>query len=203
MPGSGEIADAIIKLQDGYVVAVDAKFPLSHFETYAKEKDDHVKTKLRTALMRDLKKHVTDIGNKYISPQDKTLDYAFMYIPVESIYYETMIHHDDSYNMWEFCLKQKVVPVSPNSFLAYLHTILVGLRGMKIQQQAREIMASISQFRVDFKKFNDDFSMVGKHINNAKNRYDHSVRRLDRFSNRLDQLEVDHATNDQLPPETN
>ena len=153
MPDSGEIADAVIKLQDGYIVAIDAKFPLSNFEIYAKEQDKHTKNKLRTALMRDLKKHVTDISKKYISPQDKTLDYAFMYIPVESIYYETMIHHADSDNMWEFCLKQKVVPVSPNSFLAYLQTILVGLRGMKIQQQAREIMASISQFRIDFKKY--------------------------------------------------
>ncbi len=192
MPGSGEIADAVIKLQDGYIVAADAKFPLSNFETYAKERDENIKSKLRTALMRDLKKHVLDISKKYISPQDKTLDYAFMYIPVESIYYETMVHQTDGDVLWEFCLKNKIVPVSPNSFLAYLQTVLIGLRGMKIQQQAREIMASISQFRIDFKKFNDDFSMVGKHINNAKNRYENSIRRLDRFSNRLEQLEVNN-----------
>ncbi len=187
--GSNEIADAIIRLQDGYIVAIDAKFPLSNYEAYAREEDRDTKARLRTGVVRDIKKHVSDIARKYISPEEHTLDYAFMYIPVEGVYYETMVQPIDGDSVWDFCLANHVVPVSPNSFLAYLQTILVGLRGMKIEQQAREILINVSQVQRDFRQFGEDFAMVGKHITNAKNRFDDSARKLDKFQNRLDQIE--------------
>jgi DNA recombination protein RmuC len=140
LASTGEIADAVIKLQDGYMVAIDAKFPLANYEIYAREKDKEKKSRSRSAVMRDIKKHVLDISNKYISPKDNTLDYAFMYIPVEGVYYETMVQPADDDSLWDYCLRHHVVPVSPNSFLAYLQTVLIGLRGMKIEQQAREIL---------------------------------------------------------------
>jgi len=189
IPSSGDISDAIIKLQDGYIVAVDAKFPLANYEIYAREHDGERKRKLRLNVHRDIKKHVADISRKYISPHDRTLDYAFMYIPVEGVYYETMVHANSS--LWDFCLQHHVVPVSPNSFLAYLQTILVGLRGMKIEQQAKEILQHLSQIRKDFYQFNEDFTTIGKHLSNAKNRFDSSARRLDKFNNRLEQIEGD------------
>ncbi len=187
--GSNEIADAIIRLQDGYIVAIDAKFPLSNYELYAREENPETKTRLRSGVLRDIKKHVADIARKYISPHDHTLDYAFMYIPVEGVYYETLVAPSEGESLWDYCLAQHVVPVSPNSFLAYLQTILVGLRGMKIEQQAREILTSLNQVRRDFGQFNEDFVMVGKHLTNAKNRFDDSARRLDKFNNRLEHIE--------------
>lgn len=190
LPSTGEIADSIIRLQDGYIVAVDAKFPLNNYELYIHEQDEVLKQQARKLFLRDIKKHISDISQKYISPQEKTLDYAFMYIPLEGVYYETMVHDQAGESLWEFCMQQKVIPVSPNSFLAYLQTILVGLRGMKIQQQAQEILQSLNQVRRDFKQFADDFTMVGKHLGNAKNRFDDSARRLDKFVNRLDQIET-------------
>lgn len=197
--GSNEIADAIIRLQDGYIVAIDAKFPLSNYEQYAREEDRETKARLRPGVVRDIKKHVADISRKYISPEEHTLDYAFMYIPVEGVYYETMVQPADGESLWDFCLAQHIVPVSPNSFLAYLQTILVGLRGMKIEQQAREILTSLNQVRRDFSQFNEDFAMVGKHLTNAKNRFDASSRRLDKFQNRLEQIEGTTQTAP-LPP---
>ncbi len=188
---SGDIADAIIRLQDGYIVAIDAKFPLANYELHMRESAGPAKEAARKQSIRDFKKHITDISRKYIVPREKTLDYAFMYIPVEGVYYETMVHDPGGETLWEFCLANRVIPVSPNSFLAYLQTVLVGLRGMKIQQQAQEILQTLGQVRRDFKVFAEDFSMVGKHLSNAKNRFDDSSRRLDKFSNRLDQIEVD------------
>ena len=184
-----DIADAIIRLQDNYIVAIDAKFPLSNYEVYAREENREQKEKLRSAVVRDIKKHVADISRKYISPHEHTLDYAFMYIPVEGVYYETMVQPADGESLWDYCLEHHIVPVSPNSFLAYLQTILVGLRGMKIEQQAREILLNLSQVQRDFVQFNEDFAMVGKHLTNAKNKFDASARRLDKFQNRLDQIE--------------
>lgn len=187
---SGEIADAIIQLQDGHIVAIDAKFPLANYELFIHEQDEQRKQALRKEFVRDVKKHISDISKKYISPSEKTLDYAFMYIPIEGVYYETIVHDVDGTSLWEFCLAHHVIPVSPNSFLAYLHTVLVGLRGMKIEQQAREILEHIGQLRKDFGTFAKDFSTVGSHLTNAKNRFDDSARRLDKFTNRLDQIET-------------
>lgn len=186
---SGEIADAIIRLQDGYIVAIDAKFPLANYQHWhAEENEDH-KIILHKSFIRDVKKHIQDIGKKYIVPREKTLEYAFMYIPLEAVYYETMVHDSQGETLWDFSLKYRVVPVSPNSFLAYLQTILVGLRGMKIQEQAKEILASLGQLRHDVVNFNKEFAMVGTHLTNAKNRYEDSARRFDRLSGRLENIE--------------
>lgn len=186
---SREIADAIIRLQDGYIVAIDAKFPFANYEAFMKEQDKDSRASLRKTFIRDVKKHISDISQKYISSHQKTLDYAFMYIPIEGVYYETMVHDEDGSSLWEFCLRNKVVPVSPNSFLAYLQTVLVGLRGMKIEQKTREILQYIGALRQDFGKFSEDFMLAGKHLNNAKSKYEDSTRRLDKLSNRFEQIE--------------
>ncbi len=188
--GGREIADAIIRLQDGYIVAVDAKFPFANYEAYMNERDTAMRASLRKAFVRDVKKHISAIAQKYISSEEKTLDYAFMYIPIEGVYYETMVHSEGGDDLWAFCLQHKVIPVSPNSFLAYLQTVLVGLRGMKIEQKTREILQYIGQLRQDFGKFAEDFSTVGRHLGNAKTKYDDSQRRLDRLGSRFDQIEI-------------
>lgn len=188
--GSGELADAVILLQDGYIVAVDAKFPLANYQMMVKEENEEKKEALRKVFIRDIKKHVKDIADKYISPRHKTLDYAFMYIPVEAVYYETMVHDPAGNTLWEYCLSNKVIAVSPNSFLAYLHTVLVGLRGMKVEEQAKDILQHLGQVRSDFSRFAKDFATIGTHLNNVKNRYDDSARWLDKFASRLDQIET-------------
>lgn len=206
--GSGETADAIIRLQDGYIVAVDAKFPLANFQAAHAEQDSDRKQALRKAFLRDVKKHIQDISKKYISSREHTLDYAFMYIPIETVYYETMVHEigdnthsEEPGSLWQFCLSHKVIPVSPNSFLAYLQTVLIGLRGMKIQQQAKEILQHLGQLRQDFGQFATDYAMIGTHLVNAKNKYDATTRRLDKFTSRLDQIDTGYDA--QLPPPEN
>jgi DNA recombination protein RmuC len=194
--GRGDIADAVIKLQDGYIVAIDAKYPLANYEIYVQTADPVLKRKQRTLFMRDVKRHVSEIARKYIVPREQTLDYAFMYIPMEGVYYETMIQSVDGESLWEFCLQQHVVPVSPNSFLAYLQTVLVGLKGMKIEKQAREILEHLSQLRLDFRKFDEDFVTMGKHLTNAKHKYDDASSRLSNFQHRLTQFD---SGNPQLP----
>ncbi len=199
---SREIADAIIRLQDGYIVAIDAKFPFANYEAFMKEQNKEQRSALRKIFIKDVKKHVSDISQKYIASGEKTLDYAFMYIPIEGVYYETMVHSGTSsehgLDLWEFCLHHKVVPVSPNSFLAYLQTVLVGLRGMKIEQKTREILGYIGTLRQDFGKFSDDFLTVGKHLSNAKTKYDDSNRRLDKLSNRFEQIEAGEVEDNRL-----
>jgi DNA recombination protein RmuC len=194
-----EVADAVIYLQDGYCVAIDAKFPLANYERLHAAVDEEGKSAARREFLRDVKKHIAAIGSKYIVPQEKTLEYAFMYIPLEGVYYEIMIHDKEGESLWQYCLTHKVLPVSPNSFLAYLQTVLIGLRGMRIQQQAKEILETLGQMRRDFTKFGEQFSMVGTHLANAKNRYDDSARQLDRMGTRLEHIDATAPTA-ALPP---
>lgn len=184
---TGETADAIIKLQDGYIVAVDAKFPLANYEAMSHAQNEAERESLRKQFIRDVRKHISDISKKYIIPQAKTMEFAFMYIPLDGVYSEAVA---DS-SIWADCQHLHVFPVSPASFLTYLQTVMIGLRGLKIEQQAKEILATLAQVRKDFSTFNKDFVVIGSHLTNAKNKYEESARRLDKFSSRLDQIETD------------
>lgn len=189
-PTTGDTADAIIKLQDGYIVAVDAKFPLANYEAMSHAADDGSRETLRKQFIRDVKKHISDISKKYIMPQAKTMDFAFMYIPLDGVYAEASADAD----LWNAFQRERVFPVSPNSFLTYLQTVMIGLRGMKIEQQAKEILATLAQVRKDFGSFSKDFVVIGSHLTNAKNKYEDSARRLDKFAGRLDQIETGQET---------
>lgn len=195
-PTTGETADAIIKLQDGYIVAIDAKFPLANYEAMSHTSEEADRQALRKQFVRDVKKHIADISQKYIMPQAKTLDFAFMYIPLDGVYAEASADA----GLWTEFQRHRVFPVSPNSFLTYLQTVMIGLRGLKIEQQAKEILATLAQVRKDFGSFSKDFAVVGSHLTNAKNKYEDSARRLDKFASRLDQIETGQEA--KLPPTT-
>jgi DNA recombination protein RmuC len=183
---SGEVVDAIIRLGKG-IVPVDAKFPLEDFRKLQTAQTDDERIALRKQFARDVKKHADDIARKYILPDEGTFDFALMYIPAENVYYETIIKDDisDTEAISSYALKKKVIPVSPNSFYAYLQAITVGLRGLQIEKQAQEIMSLLQTLNNDFVRFRDDFELVGKHLANAHSKYDESNKRLDRFQDKL------------------
>jgi DNA recombination protein RmuC len=183
---SGEVVDAIIRLGKG-IVPVDAKFPLENFRKLQSAPTDDERIALRKQFARDVKKHADDIARKYILPDEGTFDFALMYIPAENVYYETIIKDDtaESEAISGYALKKKVIPVSPNSFYAYLQAITVGLRGLQIEKQAREIMNLLQALTNDFTRFRDDFELVGKHLANAHAKYDDSSKRLVRLEDKL------------------
>jgi len=115
-----------------------------------------------------------------------------MYIPAENVYYETIIK-DESFGeekgIASYAFAKRVIPVSPNSFYAYLQTILLGLRGLEISEQAKEILSHLGRLKVDFDRFIKDFEVVGSHLNNARTRYDDAAKKLERFHDKLSSLE--------------
>jgi DNA recombination protein RmuC len=139
-----------------------------------------------------VKRHIDDIASKYIVPHEGTYDFALLYIPAENVYYET-ITKDDSFGeekgVLNYALKKKVIPVSPNSFYAYLQVIVLGFKGLKIEEHAREILAMLGGLGKDLRTFKEDFQLVGKHLTNALNKFEESRRRLDKFSFKLEQIE--------------
>lgn len=195
---SGEIADAVIHLRDGLMVAVDSKFPFENFKKMIaaqNEKDEKISLSARKLFASDVKKHIDDIAKKYILPGEGTLEFAIMYIPAENVYYETVIKNADTdANISEYALSKKVIPVSPNNFYVYLQTLLMGLRGLQIEKNAKEILDYLSHLQIDFGKFSEDFNLIGTHLSHAKNSYDDSCKRLEKFEDKLSSIGREHKS---------
>lgn len=200
---SGEIVDAVIKLGSN-LVPIDAKFPLENFKRVigtASEEDGRAAKK---KFITDVKKHIDAIAGKYILPDEGTFDFALMYIPAENVYYELIIKDeaaDTEKALLQYSFAKRVIPVSPNSFYAYLQTILLGLKGMHVEERAQEILKNLARLSGDFKKFQEEFELVGKHLSSTKARYDDADKRLGKFGDKLHS--ISGADAGQLIEETN
>jgi DNA recombination protein RmuC len=181
---------------------VDSKFPLENFQKTIQAETEEDKKHFRKQFASDVRKHIDSITSKYILPDEKTYEFALMYIPAENIYYETIIKDEqlpDAKSISSYALERKVIPVSPNTFYIYLKTILLGLRGMKIEEKALDIIRSLQRLRGDFSRFQEDFSKLGTHISHAKSSYDSAEKRMERFGDKLGQVE---KSDKQIEPDT-
>jgi DNA recombination protein RmuC len=171
---SGERVDAVIKIDK--LVPVDAKFPLDNF-TRLVDTEDETEGALHTkAFERDVKIHVDAIASKYVRPAEGTYDFALMYLPSESVYYEVVCSKSET--LYHYALEKRVFPVSPTTFHAYLHVIALGLKGLQIEEHAKEVMAYCSGLGKDFDRFRAEFDTLGKHLGNAHTKYGEADRRL-------------------------
>lgn len=174
------IVDAVIHLRDR-MVPVDSKFPLESFERLIKGEGS------RKKFIAAVKEHISTIAQKYILPDEGTYEFALMYIPAENVYYETIIKTEETVEdgIFSYALEKRVIPVSPNSFYAYLQVIIEGLRGFHIERWAKEIRELISRVSGDFDRFKDTFRVVGAHLLNAKNKFDEAERKLLQLGDKL------------------
>jgi DNA recombination protein RmuC len=189
---SGEKVDAVIRLGTS-LVPVDAKFPLENFKRILAAATDDEKGRAKRQFVSDVKKHVDMIAAKYILPDEGTYDFALMYIPAENVYYETIINDDspDEKNLSQYALGKRVIPVSPNSFYAYLQAIVLGLKGMKIEDHAKEVLQYLSRLQGDFARFREDFGLLGKHLSHVQSSYQNSEKRLEQFGQKLLSADAD------------
>jgi len=187
---TGDRVDAVVRI-GGRLVPVDAKFPLENFRRLYEETDEERRRQLRRAFARDVKARVDEIAKRYILPDEGTFEFALMYIPAENVYYEIIVKDEgaEEDSPATYAMGRRVIPVSPNSFYAYLQVIVLGLRGLQIEKDAREIQARLARLRGDVDKFRDAFDVVGKHLTNARNKYDESAAALDRVEAKLEGIE--------------
>jgi DNA recombination protein RmuC len=190
---SGEAVDAVIQIGNKFV-PVDSKFPLENFRRIVDAQSDSERVAARKQFLRDVKKHVDAIASKYILPDEGTYNFALMYVPAENVYYETIIKEEASASgeerpLFSYALEKRVVPVSPNSFYAYLQTILLGLRGMQVEERAQEILNMLARLRGDFEKVQESFRVLGKHITNAQGAYGEGEKALAKLDAKLGQIE--------------
>jgi DNA recombination protein RmuC len=161
---NGERIDAVVKSSQG-LIPIDAKFPIENFRKMTREETKALREKIKRDFLQDVKKHINDISRKYILTEEGTVDYALMYIPSESVYYE-IINNEE---IFDFAGKKRVLPVSPMSFYAYLKAILMSFEGQKIEKRAKEILSLLQSLQKDYEKAEEALSILNRHITNAYN----------------------------------
>ena len=181
---SGEAADAVIKLRDKKLMAIDSKFPLDAYRRISTEGDE-----ARRAFATAVKGHADAISKKYIVPDEGTLDVALMFVPSESVYYELLQTSDNKGQPLDaYCRDQKVIAVSPNTLYAHLCVIAMGLRGMQMEENAKRLLESLSGMEKQMEKFADKFRTLGTHLKNAQQSYSESDKLFERAQNTLETM---------------
>lgn len=161
---SGDKVDAALKTDAG-ILSIDSKFPMENFQRMLKEEKLEERERAKREFERDIKHHIDTISKKYILPEEGTVDFAIMYIPSESVYYEIV----NMPELTKYARNQRVYPVSPTTLYAHLRIILLSFEGKRIEQQARLILSSIRAIQKDYEKANDVLGILGRHITNAFN----------------------------------
>jgi len=161
---TGSIVDAVLITSQG-LIPIDSKFPMDTFKKIARATNKDEIASIKKDFERDVKKHVDDIARKYILAEEKTVDYALMYIPSESVYYE-LINNEA---VFDYAGANRVLPVSPMSFYAYIKAILISFEGEKIESKAKEILKILQAIKKDYQKTDEAFSVLNKHVTNAYN----------------------------------
>jgi len=188
---SGDRVDAVIRL-DRSLVPVDAKFPLDNFHRLLDAEGEAERELHGKQFARDVKGHVDAIANKYIRPEEGTYEFALMYLPAEAVYYE-LVCGTSGTSALAYALERRVVPVSPSTLHAYLLVILLGFKGLQIEEHAREVMAYCAQLGRDFGRFKEDFELVGTHLGRAQTKYTDAEKRLGRFETKLERAAESEA----------
>lgn len=174
---NNEIADAVIFLEKGQILPIDSKFSLENYNRMIEASGKERET-LLGRLKTDLKLRI-DETSKYIRPSENTMDFAFMFIPSESLYYDLLINNvgqgGSSRDLIEYAFRDKrVIIVSPTSFMAYLQTVLQGLRSLQIEEQAKDIQIRVGKLGQHIAKYNEFMGKLGGSLSTTVNHFNNA-----------------------------
>ena len=161
---SGLKVDAVLKTDAG-LLCIDSKFPMENFSKMHKGETEGERNQAKKDFITDLKKHISDISKKYILPEEGTMDFALMYIPSESVYYEIVNMNE----VMEIARKSRVYPVSPNTLYAHLQVLLLSFQGKELEQKSQEVFRLLRAIQKDYGKIDENLGVLGKHVTNAYN----------------------------------
>ena len=184
----GTIVDAAVFVKDK-VIPIDSKFSLENYNRISETNDKQEKDRLEKIFLDDLKKRIVETS-KYIQPKENTMDFAFMFIPHEAIYYDLLINkigggnNEETDNLIQRAAsKYKVIIVSPTSFLAYLQTVLQGLKAMQIEEGAKDIVKRVGELGKHLQSYDETHQKLGNAISTVVNHFNksnHEFRKIDK-----------------------
>jgi len=181
---NGERVDAVIFI-DKKIIPIDSKFSLENYNKLVQASDPLERKKWESAFINDLKLRIEETA-KYIRPAERTMDFAFMFIPSEAIYYDLLINKvgsitEETNNLIYYAWKKKVIIVSPTSFVAYLQTVLQGLRNQKISEQAQTIIKEVERLGRHLFVYSEYMKRLGQHLQNTVNSYNKASEELEKI----------------------
>ena len=184
----GSRVDAVVRY-GSRIVPIDSKFPSESYTQIAQARDDADRRTRRRSFLQQVRRHVDAVA-RYISPADSTIDYALMYLPSEAIYFELTLGDaaNDDPDILRYCADRNVIPASPNTLLAYLQVVALGVRGLALQERTRDLQFGIAQVRREFERFVELHDQLGKHLDNATKKFDETERALARASGAIEGL---------------
>lgn len=171
----GEIVDAAVFIKDK-IVPIDSKFSLENYNRLVEAEAKDERDRYEKLFINDLKNRIKETA-KYIRPEEGTMDFAFMFIPHEAIYYDLLVNKigeigDDTENILQRAAsKWHVIIVSPTSFTAYLQTVLQGLKALKIEEQAQEIRRYVGELQKHVMSYQENHDAIGRALGTASNKY--------------------------------
>lgn len=202
-----EQVDAVVKFKD-IVIPIDAKFPRDDYLRYLEASSPEEKAKCWKNHEAAVKSQIKSISIKYIKPDKGTSEFALMFIPSEAIYYETIAEKNylgEPSKLYEYALENKVMPVSPNTFYAFLQIIVMGIRNLDIIKNAKKLEEGLKTIQKSFDSFYKKYEDVGKHLGKAGEAYRVGNEHIKRYKSRLDstlQLKELQEEVDALPENT-
>ncbi|HLC70306.1 MAG TPA: DNA recombination protein RmuC [Patescibacteria group bacterium] len=181
----GDIVDAVVFVKEK-IIPIDSKFSLENYNRLIEEKDAERKKELEKSFVQDLKNRI-DETNKYIKPKEGTMDFAFMFIPAEGIYYDLLINKVgalkiNTHDLIEYAFREKhVIIVSPTSFLAYLQTVLQGLRALQIEESAKEIRKRVEELGKHLLAYDEYLKKLGNNLGTTVNSYNSAYKEFNKI----------------------
>ena len=199
----GTIVDAVIFV-DKRIIPVDSKFSLENYNRILETPNVQEKKRYESAFVNDLKIRIEETS-KYVKPEENTMDFAFMFIPSEAVYYDLLINKvgaitEETNNLIYYAGKKKVVIVSPTSFLAYLQTVLQGLKNQKISEQAKEIIKQVERLGKHLGGYSEYMKKLGAHLGVTVNTYNKATKELAKVDKDVVKI-TDKETSIKLPEE--
>lgn len=187
---NGQVVDAIVKTDNG-IIPIDSKFPMENYQRMVHTDSEDERAAYLREFMKDVKKHVNDIAKKYILPDEGTVDFAVMYVPSESVYYE-IIRNDIDINAHG--LERKVLFVSPNSFYYFLRVLMMGMQEKKMAEAAKEIVKAVRGIQKDTERFAGSLGVLNTHISNASSALDRVQSEYSKLAVKIEHIhEVDET----------
>ncbi len=178
----GSIVDAVVFVRDK-IIPIDSKFSLENYNRLLETRDESERQKIESAFREDLKNRI-DETSKYIKPSEGTMEFAFMFIPSEAVYYDLLVNKigamkSNTRDLIQYAAgEKKVIIVSPTTFLAYLQTVLQGLKALQIEESAKEIMKRVGELGRHLSSYENYMKKLGTHLGTTVNMYNSAYKEL-------------------------